>query len=460
MARTTAVIACLALSRRAAAQHVHPPRADSVRGDSTMAAMSGSHDMPGMTGPLGISHVRMGSGTTWMPDASPMYANHKMLGDWTAMFHGVAFGQFDHQGSERGSSQLGVVDWEMAMLMRRVGSGLLHLHAMASLEPLTIGARGYPLLLQTGESYRGAPLHDRQHPHDAVMELAGLFQQPVARDVAVEFYGGIAGEPALGPVAFMHRPSAQNDPLAPLGHHWQDATHVSYGVLTTGVYSRRWKIEGSWFNGREPDEHRWNVDLRGLDSYSGRITVNPTARWSVAGWYGYLASPEALSPEESIRRYGGSAMYAGNGLRGGQWSSTVVWGANAHDGRVENSVLAETNVGIGAKAAMFGRVEYVRKSAADLVLDGLDPEREFDIGALVAGYMREVILIPGGSIGVGGRIALNIVPDAVARFYGTRTPSGFSVFVRARPSRMASAAPHAGPMEMESTRARGPRSRP
>ena len=177
-----------------------------------------------MLGPLGISHVRMGSGTSWMPDSSPMHATHAIWGNWIAMIHGVAFAQYDDQDSRRGDRQLGITDWEMLMLMRRVGSGMLHLHGMASLEPATIGAKGYPLLLQTGESYKGAPLHDRQHPHDFVVELAALFQQPDREaNLAVELYGGLAGEPALGPVAFMHRPSAQNDPLAPLGHHWQDA---------------------------------------------------------------------------------------------------------------------------------------------------------------------------------------------------------------------------------------------
>ena len=34
---------------------------------------------------------------------------------------------------------------------------------------------------------------------------------------------------------FMHRPSAADDPFAPLGHHWQDATHEAFGVVTTGL---------------------------------------------------------------------------------------------------------------------------------------------------------------------------------------------------------------------------------
>ena len=453
--RRAAFVAALLLAGApitpAMAQHGRHPATvpDSARADT--AAASGGHDMASMMeGPLGLSHVRMGSGTSWMPDSSPMHANHKMLGDWTLMLHGVAFGQYDWQGSKRGDEQLGIVDWEMLMAMRKVGTGMLHLHGMASLEPATLGARGYPLLLQTGESYRGRPLHDRQHPHDAIMELAALFQQPVARNLAVELYGGLAGEPALGPVAFMHRPSAQSDPLAPLGHHWQDATHISYGVVTAGVYSRLFKLEGSAFNGREPDENRWNLDLRGLDSYSGRLTVNPTGRLSLAGWYGYMPSPEALHPDEPVHRYGASALYGGRGLRGGAWGSMLLWGANEHPGgHAENSVVAESNLEIGMKNTVFARAEYVRKSAQDLVLPGIGPERQFDVHSLVGGYIREVASIPGGTIGVGGRVSVDFVPSIVGQFYGTRTPAGFSVYVRVRPKLMA--ASHA-PMEMAGPR--------
>src|SRR3954470_583926 len=125
-----------------AAQHEHH-----------MAASDTTHSTNAMMeGPLGISHVRMGSGTTWLPDRSTMYANHKMWGQWMAMLHGVAFLQYDAQGGPRGDDQLGVVDWEMVMAMRRVKGGLLHLHGMWSLEPWTLGERGYPLLLQTGEA--------------------------------------------------------------------------------------------------------------------------------------------------------------------------------------------------------------------------------------------------------------------------------------------------------------------
>lgn len=389
-----------------------------------------------MNGPLGISHERMGSGTSWMPDNSVMHANHKMWGDWNIMLHGVVFGQYDYQGSKRGDSQLGLVDWEMLMAMRPIGSGLLHLHAMASLEPLTLGARGYPLVLQTGESYKGEPLHDRQHPHDALMELAAMFQHPVSRNVAVELYGGIAGEPALGPVAFMHRPSAQSDPLAPLGHHWQDATHISFGVVTAGLYSRSWKIEGSAFNGREPDENRWNLDMRKLDSYSARVTVNPLPEWSLSGWYGYLASPEELHPDESVHRYGASALHDGRGLRGGRWSNALLVGVNAHAGHSGASFLGETNLEVGSRNTVFGRVENLRKSAEDLAVGGFEPEREFDVTSVVAGYVREIKSIRGGTIGIGARGSVNFIPRALGAIYGTNAPKGIDVYVRIRPKPM------------------------
>jgi hypothetical protein len=409
-------------------------RADSIR----HMPSHDEHDMAAMmAGPLGVSHTRMGSGTTWLPDSSPMHANHKMLGDWTVMLHGVAFLEYDKQYTKRGDDQLGIVDWEMVMAMRRIGTGLLHLHGMASLEPATIGARGYPLLLQTGEAYKRQPLIDRQHPHDLFMELAAIFEQPVAGDLAISLYGGAVGEPALGPVAFMHRPSAQSDPFSPLGHHWQDATHISYGVATAGLYSRRWKLEGSIFNGREPDENRWDFDFRTLDSYSGRLTVNPTGRWSLAGWYGFLESPEELHPDESVHRYGTSALYSGRGWRGGEWATLLMWGANAHGGRTENSAVFESNLEIGRHNTVFGRYEYVRKSAEDLVVAGAPPDQEYDINSLVAGYIREVASIPGGTIGLGFRGSVNVIPRNLEPTYGTRTPSGFAVYLRVRPKRMA-----------------------
>src|SRR5262249_33652192 len=169
--------------------------------------------------------------------------------------------------------------------------------------------RGYPLLLQSGESFHGEPLHDRQHPHDFWMELGAIYERAISKRVAVELYAAPSGEPALGPVAFMHRPSAMDNPAAPLGHHWQDATHIAFGVITAGVFTHRLKLEGSVFNGREPDENRWDFDPIVLDSYSGRATFNPDSNWSFTAGYGFLKNPEALEPAVSLHRLTASALY-------------------------------------------------------------------------------------------------------------------------------------------------------
>src|SRR5438067_2638180 len=207
------------------------------------AQMDMQHPMEMHAGPLGIPETRMGSGTSWLPDASPMHAAHYMLGRWTLMLHGKGFFQYDWQGGSRGSNQLGIVNWGMAAATRPLGGGQLQLRAMLSAEPWTIGGRGYPLLVQSGESYQGAPLHDRQHPHDLFMELAALYERPVARNMALSLYMAPVGEPAVGPVAFPHRPSAGDDPLAPISHHWQDGTHIAFGVVTAGVFTRNAKLK-------------------------------------------------------------------------------------------------------------------------------------------------------------------------------------------------------------------------
>ena len=413
------LVAQLSVVREAPSQHVHPqPRADTV-----------DHSQHGMiAGPLGISHARMGSGTTWVPDVTPMRAVHSVWREWSLMLHGVAFLQYDRQYTPRGSDQVGLIDWEMVMAMRRMGAGLLHLHLMTSLEPLTLGAEGYPLLLQTGETFEGRPLVDRQHPHDLVMELAAMYERPVSQTLATAVYAGLAGEPAMGPVAFMHRPSAQSDPLAPLGHHWQDATHITYGVVTASVFSRLWKLEGSWFNGREPDEQRWDLDLRPLDSWSGRLTVNATSRLSLSGWYGFLKSPEALTPDESTRRYGASMLFAHPFVAQG-WSSMLLWGANDHGHGPEHSFVTETDVQLGRHSA-FGRYEFVRKSAEDLLVPG---DEEFPIHSLVVGYAHDLISSTWLSLGVGARVSVNFIPQSLAESYETRRPTGFAVYLRARP---------------------------
>ena len=438
----------LAAAGIATAQH---PTSRPPKSDTSMAGMPGmggeptvkdsSMSMMMIPGSLGIPMARMGSGTSWLPDATPMHAQHMMAGPWELMLHGVAFGMYDRQNGPRGAEQFSSVNWGMLMASRSAAGGKLSLRSMMSLEPFTLGGNGYPLLLQTGEEFQGQPLHDRQHPHDLFMEIAGLYERPITPKLAFSVYVAPVGEPASGPVAFPHRPSAMNDPLAPIGHHWQDATHISFGVLTAGVFTRSVRIEGSLFNGREPDENRTNFDYRGrsLDSYAGRVTWNPTGQWSLSGSFAYLKSPETAHPEESLHRVSASILNYRMFGAAGDWSTALVFGANqlSSEKALKASYLAETNLEFGNGHTVFGRAEYVEKSADDLVLGSNPPARSFNVGAVALGYLYEFDRQGTIRTGLGMRASMNFVPTSLAPLYGGSQPTGFAVYVRFRPAPMA-----------------------
>jgi hypothetical protein len=245
-----------------------------------------------------------------------MYGYMKMFGDDMLMLHGGIFPRYTNVSSRRGDDRIDAPNWIMAMYSHpfsestQIGGRL-----MMSLDPLTEQGRGYPLLFQSGESWHDMPLHDRQHPHDLFDELSISLSQklPVngqsGSDLSAFLYFGYPGEPALGPPTFMHRLSAMDNPDAPIGHHWQDSTHITFGVATAGLQWRDVKIEGSVFTGREPDEDRYDFDRPRFDSYSGRISWNPTRDLALQVSHGYIKSPEALEPDLKQHRTTASVIY-------------------------------------------------------------------------------------------------------------------------------------------------------
>jgi hypothetical protein len=226
------------------------------------------------------------------------------------------------------------------------------------------------------------------------MELAAVVERTLGDRVGVSLYAAPVGEPAIGPVAFPHRPSAVNDPLAPIVHHWQDATRVSFGVLTAGVFTRSLRLEGSLVNGREPDERRTDFDYEGrsLDSYAARLTWNPSASWSVSGSRAYIASSDAAEPDISLRRGAASVLNAHTFAWGAQLNTAFVFGANQHGGadHVEPNYLAESSLQLGGIHNLFARAEYVRKDSEELALGPNGPEGSFDVMALAGGYLVEL----------------------------------------------------------------------
>jgi hypothetical protein len=304
---------------------------------------------------------------------------------------------------------------------------------MFSLEPLTISDCGYPDLLASGEVCDGEPIVDRQHPHDLLMEIVGVYDRQLSSGLTLQIYGGAAGEPALGPVAFPHRPSALSNPLAPISHHWLDASHITFGVVTGAIADRRWKLEGSLFNGREPDEERFDLNLAALDSYSGRVTFLPSARVALQFSAGHLAEAEEHEAGRvDVDRVTASAIYHVPRANGGLWATTLAWGRNREDDEASHAVLAETALSIVDRDVVFGRAELVQKSGHDLGIDVSDDR--FNIVKLQIGYSRFLPPFGGWRAGVGGSVSAGIVPEGLSTTYGGRVTPGAAVFFVIRPA--------------------------
>lgn len=386
---------------------------------------------------LALPHQREGSGTSWIPDSSPIYAHHFMAGGWTLMLHYAAEVGYDDQWSDRGSRRFTSVNWVMGMASHPLLGGQLTLRSMLSAEPATMGGeKAFPLLLQSGETYGGIPLHDRQHPHDLFMETAAIWRRPMGPHFGVEIYAAASGEPALGPTAFMHRVSALNNPLPPIGHHWEDSTHIAFGVLTAGVYAQAVKLEASVFHGREPDEDRWNFDFGPLDSWSARLSANPTRETSLQVSYGYLNSPEAQRPAENLHRATASATWSAPWPASGNLALTALWGRNIERDHSTDAFLLESIVDLDGSNVPFARVEYVRKLGHDLVVPG-DPDAVYGVFQAQVGYVHRFDF--GGPVvpTVGAAIDIGVVPAALETVYGTRAPLGAFVFVGVQPPKAA-----------------------
>ena len=419
-------------------QHQHPAPAEAPQHQHPAPdapAPAVQHDHQQGAG-AGVFSPREASGTAWLPDATPMYGIHQQRGGWDVMLHGNGFVQFLHEEApeHRGATQLGSINWAMAMARRPVGQGRVGLRGMVSLEPWTIGGCGYPNLLATGEFCDGDGIHDKQHPHDLVMELAAEYERPLTSSVRWHLYGGPAGEPALGPVAFPHRLSAMSNPLSPITHHWLDATHITYGVVTTGVSASRWKAEASVFNGREPDERRWDFDFAALDSVAGRIAVMPNPNLTVQISGGHLTEAEpahAGGPGIDVDRVTASATF--HRAFGAQrfLAGTLAWGANREEGETTHGLLAEWSVAMSDRHTWFGRGEVNGKPAHDL--DIHESDAVFTVAKLQGGYVHYLAARHGLTPGVGGSLSASIVPEALRPRYGG-VGVGIGFFVTLRPA--------------------------
>jgi YHS domain-containing protein len=395
------------------------------------------HDMSAM--------AREGSGTSWLPDASPMYMVHRQNGPWMLIGHGNAFLQYIDESGDRGAHQAGSINWLMGMAARNAGRRHLSMRGMVSFEPWTIRGCGYPDLLASGELCDGEKIHDRQHPHDLFMEISAEYDGPLAGTTRWQLFGGPAAEPALGPVAYPHRVSAMPNPMAPISHHWLDSTHVSFGVVTGGVYGKRWKVESSVFNGREPDEHRKDFDFGALDSVSGRVWLLPTQNIALQISGGHLDDAEAgegTEPRHDLNRVTASATFH-RVTDTRVAAATVAWGRNSEGGVGTNALLLEANLTFNDRDTWFGRLEVAQKTPHDLAVP--ETSAALTVSKLQGGYTRYFTAAREWKAGIGGAVSASIVPSQLSVEYGGRVNPGIAVFLTLRPAIMAAGAHAAAP---------------
>jgi len=374
-------------------------------------------------------------------DAEPNSSSPEMImtrkRDWLLMFHGVAFLSATEQSGPRGRDKLFSTNWIMPMAHRRLGRGSLTFRAMLSFEPATVSERQYPLLFQQGETAFAKPVLDGQHPHDFFMELAAMYDYRLSETTLLSLYAAPTGAPALGPVAYPHRSSASENPVAALGHHLEDSTHISDDVITVGITRRAIRLEASGFHGREPDEFRWNIDTGAIDSWSTRVTMNPGQNWSAQYSIGQMHSLEELAPDEDVRRMTASVMY-NRPFHNGNWASTLLWGRNQslEDGNVGNGYLLESTARFMGRNSVWTRIESVDRT--NELLLGETPfslgfkERYFArVQAYTVGYDRDFGDIPHLATAIGGQFTWYGLPQTLRTAYGSH-PVGASLFLRVR----------------------------
>ncbi len=415
-------------------------------GAGGMAGMAGMK--PGMAGismtnamksttDLSDPMSKEGSGTSWLPASSPMYGYSEMRDGNMLMLHGVISPRYVNVGSRRGDRRFDAPSWLMGMFSHPVDSkSQLGLTLMLSFDPLIEGSGGYPLLYQTGETNHGVPLHDHQHPHDLVSELALSYSRQLGGGNSAYLYVADPGEPALGPPTFMHRILAYDYMPAPIGHHWQDATHIQFGVATAGVnVGGKLKIEGSKFTGRDPNEDRYNFDKPRFDSESARLSYNPDADNAYQVSTGFIYSPDGDNVNQ--HRTTASWLY-NNPLKGdANFTTALVFGQNDETqgyGKT-NSYLAEADYQRGANT-VFGRIENIQKTGKDLFLSDDRQYSKYTLGAYTAGYIHDLTHGKGVDTGLGFAITADTNPSSLNSYYGSGTHPGFEIFFRIRPSRM------------------------
>lgn len=390
--------------------------------------------------PSDVYLMDLASGTSRNPESRSLSMLMLPEGSWNLMLMGQAFVADTQQSSPRGADKLYSTNWFMVSAEHSLFGGTVMLETMLSLEPATVTGERYPELFQTGETAYGVPIVDGQHPHNFVMGLGVHYAHRVGAAAMLHFYYAPVGDPALGPVAYPHRASAQEIPDAPLSHHWQDSTHISDNVATAALRYKIVSLEASGFYGTEPPENRWTLTWGPMNSYSGRFSVFPAKNWSTQVSAGRITRPERDQPGDVVRSTA-SLSYT-RPRSAGAWASSLIWGRNHETltGRNLNSYLLESVYPVTRKNFLTGRIEWVDKDELFQDQPALEASLDrtagstFRVQAYTGGYTRDIAQIRDAETGLGFNLSAYVIPAAIQTYYGAH-PWGVNVFLRVRMKR-------------------------
>jgi hypothetical protein len=401
------------------------------------------HEHVGVTAPL-LTPTREASGTAWLPAATPMYGIHSPWRGWDVRVNGAAFVHALYEPRERhrtggvSTRQAGSANWAMLTARRSVGGGRFGIRTMVSAEPWTVPGCGSLSFLATGDTCEGDSIHDRQQPHDVFMELAVDYDRVLRGDWRWQIYAGLAGEPALGPPGSSHRASAVANPLGPITHHWLESTHATFGLVTAGVHSSRWKAEVSAFNGRDPDDSRVDLDVGAFDSFAARLSWLATERLALQASAGRLKETRThfiFGTGQPVTRITASAAYHVPFGANGIWATTLAYGSTHASEPVSGGsrdvstagALLESSVTLSNRHTIFARGELAGMPAHHLHAFEYSTS-VFTVGKAQVGYVRH--LSPRRAVvpGIGGSIAVSALPPELAPIYFGRLAPGVAIF--------------------------------
>lgn len=389
----------------------------------------------------------VGSGTSWLPKSTPDYGYMLNTKDVAFMFHGSISPRYTSQNifnsDKRKGQNFNAPSSFMGMMQTSIfDNDRLTLNAMFSLDPFTVGSPGYPLLFQNGETWRGIPLFDIQHPHDLFSELSLTYSYAFTKKFSMFGYFGLPAEPAFGPTAFMHRPSYFSNPDAPIGHHWQDSTHITFGVGTLGLIYDDFKLDASAFNGNEPDENKLNIDLPKLDSYSVRLTLNPYKNLSVQTSYANVAEDcnKSRIKETTSRLNKLTLSTTYNNLIDDSeknytnCSTSIVYGVNKNDQSLEHSALLESELMLWRKNHFYSKLEFVQKNSDELQLPSKETKL-YNIFGLTVGASRTILSFSNTIVNLGLQGTLDFPDKDLEASYG-KIPFSAQVYLKITPDLM------------------------